>query len=40
MRTFKVYRPAAVNAGFLEVQHFGTGYLAQLFQDNARSEGR
>jgi hypothetical protein len=30
MRTFKVYRPAAVNADFLEVQHFGTGYLAQL----------
>jgi hypothetical protein len=30
MRTFKVYRPAAANADFLEVQHFGTGYLAQL----------
>jgi hypothetical protein len=29
-RTFNVYRPAAVNADFLEVQHFGTGYLAQL----------
>jgi hypothetical protein len=30
MRTFKVYKPALANADFLEVQHHGTGYLAQL----------
>jgi hypothetical protein len=30
MRTFKVYRPAPANADFLEVEHFGTGYLSQL----------
>jgi hypothetical protein len=30
MRTFKVYKPALAHADFLEVQHYGTGYLAQL----------
>ena len=30
MRTFKVYRPVPANADFLEVQHFGTGYLKRL----------
>jgi hypothetical protein len=30
MRTFRVYRPAPANADFLEVQHFGTGYLERL----------
>jgi hypothetical protein len=30
MRTFKIYRPAPVNADFLEVQHAGVGYLEQL----------
>jgi hypothetical protein len=30
MRTFKVYRPVAANADFLEVQHAGTGYLERL----------
>ncbi len=30
MRTFKVYRPAPGNADFLEIQHFGAGYLKQL----------
>jgi hypothetical protein len=35
MRTFKVYRPAPANADFLEVEHFGTGYLSQLTQPQA-----
>jgi hypothetical protein len=30
MRTFTIYRPAPVNADFLEVQHAGVGYLEQL----------
>jgi hypothetical protein len=30
MRSFRVYRPAPANADFLEVQHFGTGYLERL----------
>jgi hypothetical protein len=30
MRTFKVYRAAPANADFLEIQHFGTGYLKRL----------
>jgi hypothetical protein len=30
LRTFKVYRAAPAHADFLEIQHFGTGYLAQL----------
>jgi hypothetical protein len=30
LRTFKIYRPAPINADFLEVQHFGTDYLRQL----------
>jgi hypothetical protein len=30
LRTFKVYRPAPANADFLEVQHYGSGYLEQL----------
>ncbi len=30
MRTFKVYKAAPPHADFLEVQHHGTGYLAQL----------
>jgi hypothetical protein len=30
LRTFRVYRPAPANADFLEIQHFGTGYLERL----------
>ena len=30
LRTFKVYRPAPANADFLEVEHFGAGYLERL----------
>ncbi len=30
MRTFRVYKPAAECASFLEIQHFGTAFLAQL----------
>ncbi len=27
MRAFRVYKPAASSAGFLEIEHFGTGFL-------------
>jgi hypothetical protein len=40
MRTFKVYRPAGDNADFLEVQHFATGYLAQLCPEKVGSDGK
>jgi hypothetical protein len=30
MRTFRVYKPAAENAAFLEVQHFGTAFLGKI----------
>lgn len=30
MRHFRVYKPAPENAAFLEVQHFGTGFLSLL----------
>jgi hypothetical protein len=29
MRTFRIYKPAMENAGFLEIQHFGNGFLSQ-----------
>jgi hypothetical protein len=34
MRTFRVYKPAQESAGFLEIEHFGTGFL-----DNLRRRG-
>jgi hypothetical protein len=30
MRTFRIYKPARENASFLEIEHFGTGFLSQL----------
>lgn len=30
MRTFRVYKPAPESAGFLEIEHFGTGFLDNL----------
>lgn len=30
LRTFRIYRPAPGNADFLEIQHFGDGYLKRL----------
>lgn len=30
MKTFKVYKPAPVNASFLEIQHYGTGFLSLI----------
>ena len=30
MRTFRVYKPAPENANFLEIEHFGTGFLRQI----------
>jgi hypothetical protein len=30
MRTFRVYKPAAENANFLEIEHYGTGFISQL----------
>ena len=34
MRTFQVFKPAPVNAEFLEIQHWGTGYLEQLIHSS------
>jgi hypothetical protein len=36
LRTFVVYKPAGPCADFLEVQHHGTGYLAQLLRRGSR----
>jgi predicted O-methyltransferase YrrM len=33
MRTFRVYKPAPECAGFLEIQHFGTGFASQVGKD-------
>jgi len=30
MRTFKIYKPAPENAGFLEIEHFGTSFLSLI----------
>jgi hypothetical protein len=30
MRTFRVYKPALENANFLEIEHYGTGFISQL----------
>lgn len=30
MRTFRVYKPAAENASFLELEHFGAAFISQL----------
>jgi hypothetical protein len=30
MRAFRVYKPAPENAGFLEIEHYGTAFLSQL----------
>jgi hypothetical protein len=30
MRTFRVYKPANENANFLEIEHYGNGYISQL----------
>ena len=30
MRTFRVYKPAADSAAFLEIEHFGTSFIGQL----------
>jgi hypothetical protein len=30
MRTFRVYKPAVENASFLEIEHYGTGFISQL----------
>lgn len=30
LRTFKVYKPAIENAAFLELQHYGTGFLSMV----------
>jgi hypothetical protein len=40
MRTFRVYKPAPECAAFLEIEHFGTGFLANLRRraDLAQSE--
>jgi hypothetical protein len=30
MRTFKIYKPAPENASFLEIEHYGNGFISQL----------
>jgi hypothetical protein len=30
MRAFRIYKPSRENASFLEIEHFGTGFLRQL----------
>ena len=30
MRAFRVYKPAVENANFLEIEHYGTGFISQL----------
>jgi len=30
MRSFRVYKPAAADASFLEIQHFGTTFLSLI----------
>jgi hypothetical protein len=30
MRSFRVYKPANFNANFLEIQHFGSGFLSLI----------
>jgi hypothetical protein len=37
MRTFRIYKPARENASFLEIEHFGTGFLSQLRRPDASS---
>jgi hypothetical protein len=27
MKTFKIYKPTASHANFLEIQHFGSGFI-------------
>ena len=35
LRAFRIYKPARENANFLEIEHFGTGYLSQLRRPDA-----
>ncbi len=35
LRTFRIYKPARENASFLEIEHFGTGFLSQLRRPDA-----
>lgn len=30
MQTFRIYKPARSNASFLEIEHYGTGFISQL----------
>jgi hypothetical protein len=40
LRTFRIYRAAPRNADFLEIQHFGDGYLKRLCrQTESGSDG-
>jgi hypothetical protein len=45
MRAFEVYKPALEDVGFLEIEHFGTGYLDMLApsranQASSRTDGK
>lgn len=39
MRAFKIYKPAPANASFLEIQHYGAGYLEQLCRAETATGG-
>jgi hypothetical protein len=38
LRTFQIYRPAPRNADFLEIQHFGDGYLKRLHRQTGKNQ--
>jgi hypothetical protein len=40
MRTFRVYKPAAESASFLEIEHYGTSYLGELRRRDAGQSQR
>jgi hypothetical protein len=33
MKTFRIYKPATEQASFLEIQHFGMGFLGLIGQE-------
>jgi hypothetical protein len=39
MRTFRIYKPAPENAGFLEIQHYGSAFLNIIKHQVARERG-
>jgi len=37
LRTFKIYKPSMAHADFLEIQHYGTGYLDTIVPGGGRT---